>query len=378
MKILNFVHRGHFGGAQWRVVWIGECLSNYGVDTKIIVPKISDNIFENFLIGRKFPHQIFFIPAIKSAKYFFHNVFYLIYLPISTFQMLKLLQRDAVDMLHINGMTNLAPLFAGLMARKPILWHFNDTITPVWFELLIRCLAKKCFLVAASQAVSDVYCLDNYGYKYLGVLPPPLPPETEIYKISKGSNNLGLDNHEIVLGFVGNIIRTKGVLDFIDVIYKLKQLNYKVKGILVGSNLSGHELFAEEVKRKIVKLGVSEDILCLGYQLDVQRFMRQFDIFIFPSYTEAAPMVVLQALSLGVPVVSTPVGNVPELAEKVMIHQVKIGKIDEYVEKVTNILAENTPDVYVEQSKYIKENYSIANVASQTLKLYKRILFNEF
>ena len=44
---------------------------------------------------------------------------------------------------------------------------------------------------------------------------------------------------------------------------------------------------------------------------DVSRYFQAADLFIFPSRTEGLPNVILEALSCGVPVIATPVGDIP-------------------------------------------------------------------
>ena len=48
---------------------------------------------------------------------------------------------------------------------------------------------------------------------------------------------------------------------------------------------------------------------------DKQRAFEEHDVFLFPSYSEGAPFSVLEAVANGLPIVATPVGNLPELLD---------------------------------------------------------------
>ena len=54
-------------------------------------------------------------------------------------------------------------------------------------------------------------------------------------------------------------------------------------------------------------------VIFAGYRADMPAVLNALDVLVVASRTETAPMVLLEALACGVPVVSTPVGRAPEL-----------------------------------------------------------------
>ena len=66
-----------------------------------------------------------------------------------------------------------------------------------------------------------------------------------------------------------------------------------------------HELVKElELENKLIFTGVRDDI---------PDILASIDIFVLPSYTEALPYAVIEAMSAGKPVITTSVGGIPEL-----------------------------------------------------------------
>jgi glycosyltransferase involved in cell wall biosynthesis len=63
----------------------------------------------------------------------------------------------------------------------------------------------------------------------------------------------------------------------------------------------------------IQRLNLAGKIFLLGMRKDVPRLLKQTDIFVLPSLKEGLPMVLLEALALGKPVIATKVGGIPEL-----------------------------------------------------------------
>jgi len=69
----------------------------------------------------------------------------------------------------------------------------------------------------------------------------------------------------------------------------------------------------DQVERRAHELGVIRDCLFLGYQEDVARFFAVFDAFVLSSVNEGTPVVAIEALAAGRPVVATRVGGVPDV-----------------------------------------------------------------
>ena len=70
-----------------------------------------------------------------------------------------------------------------------------------------------------------------------------------------------------------------------------------------------------ELEKLASDLGVVEHVQFTGWRTDLIALMRAMDIFVLCSYAEAWPIVILEALALQRPTVSTAVGGIPEIIE---------------------------------------------------------------
>ncbi len=68
------------------------------------------------------------------------------------------------------------------------------------------------------------------------------------------------------------------------------------------------------LRKQVTELGLDSRVIFAGRQQDVVPWFNAFDIFVLPSTAiEGAPQVVMQAMACGIPLVTTPVGAIPEL-----------------------------------------------------------------
>ena len=99
---------------------------------------------------------------------------------------------------------------------------------------------------------------------------------------------------------VARLGQEKGVDRAIRAVRFALDRNAKVKLHIVGNGM-----MMDELKRLSAELGVCENVVFYGAQTNPYRYMKNADFLFVPSYHEAAPLVIDEALCLGVPVLST-------------------------------------------------------------------------
>ncbi|MEA5449341.1 glycosyltransferase family 4 protein [Leptolyngbya sp. CCNP1308] len=110
--------------------------------------------------------------------------------------------------------------------------------------------------------------------------------------------------------FMGKINERKGVYDLVQSISKMDPKDQeKITVILAGSGE------VEQLKSFADDLNVLNQLQFLGWvNAEVRdRLLAEADVFILPSYNEGLPMALLEAMSWGLPVITTAVGGIPEV-----------------------------------------------------------------
>lgn len=111
-----------------------------------------------------------------------------------------------------------------------------------------------------------------------------------------------------VAGIVGRLVPGKRMDLFIRTIALLNDQGHSFKGRIIGSGPLEHEL------RSLTKdLGISDKIAFTGFVNPAMTEISKLDILVMPSDHEGLPMTLLEAVSLGIPVVAHNVGGIPEV-----------------------------------------------------------------
>lgn len=80
--------------------------------------------------------------------------------------------------------------------------------------------------------------------------------------------------------------------------------------------IAGDGPLLEDLRAQAVELGITDHAHLLGVRRDVPALLNAFDIFAMSSETEGLPLVVLEAMASGLPIVSTNVGGIPNVVDE--------------------------------------------------------------
>jgi glycosyltransferase involved in cell wall biosynthesis len=130
----------------------------------------------------------------------------------------------------------------------------------------------------------------------------------------KIKEELGFNPDDLAIVSVGRLYARKGLFTLIESIPAVVKHFKNVKFIISGRGQS-------DEMRKLLnyadKIGVKDNIIFTGYYPDkkLPKLYQAADVFAFSTFYEHHPFAVLEALSTGLPVVTTHVGGIPETIE---------------------------------------------------------------
>ena len=128
----------------------------------------------------------------------------------------------------------------------------------------------------------------------------------------KIKNNLNIHFNDIVFCFIGRIVKDKGINELVQAFIQINENYLHTKLLLVGSFERELNPLLPETEREINN---HQNIISVGFQEDVRPYLAIADIFVFPSYREGFPNVVMQAGAMELPCIVTNINGCNEIIE---------------------------------------------------------------
>lgn len=116
---------------------------------------------------------------------------------------------------------------------------------------------------------------------------------------------LGLPKNAYVVGHVGRLTPAKNHTTLLQVASALYSKSPDIYFVVCGQD-------TEKLQSEVNLLGIQDRVKLLGYRTDVNRILKSFDIFYFPSITEGQPNALIEAMISGVPFVSSDIAAISE------------------------------------------------------------------
>lgn len=171
-------------------------------------------------------------------------------------------------------------------------------------------LLRKLLSIADMVVVIDgksYQTLTDLRYKNIAYIPNPIS-DTFLQEVRK-QEGVTTRNYKSAI-FVGHVILTKGVNELVEGCCNVPGLTLRIIGKC-----------ADDMKEKLTSLASKREdgkwMNIVGEILYTQviKEMLQADAFLFPSYTEAFPNVILEAMACGCSIASSNVGAIPEILD---------------------------------------------------------------
>ena len=227
----------------------------------------------------------------------------------------RVIRNEAYELLHAH--TPRAAMIAHLAARAagvPMVYHVHS---PTWHDSTRRwqdrcntilerfSLRRAAWLIAVSESLSRQLVERGFDPRRISVVHNGVPrTQPSPYRNPPAGR--------WTLGAIALWRPRKGIETLLEALAILVAERQPVGLRVVGPFES--RAYEIEIKRQAARLGLEPYVEWVGFRRDVPAEMMAMDLFVLPSlFGEGLPMVVLEAMSAGVPVVATRVEGIPEV-----------------------------------------------------------------
>lgn len=296
---MQITHDLAIGGLQQVVVNICKTIDKNRFDISVLcLRNMGDFVPEVEGLGIK----VFYLPQKQNGTDYF-----------AFLKVAKILREERIDVIHTH---NTQPFIDGtigaLLSGDKTIIHtdhsrtFPDKKRYMLAEWLMSHFAYK--VVGVSDYTSE--CLMKYEkispHKIVTILNGIDESKYNI-KIDKNKKReeLGITMDGHIIGLASRLVEQKGI------IYLLRAMPRIIKHYPNATLVIAGEGNYEDILRNEAKnLSVDKNTLFIGPRLDIPELLKIFDVYVQPSLWEGLPMILLEAMAAGCPIVSTNVGGV--------------------------------------------------------------------
>lgn len=233
------------------------------------------------------------------------------FLPVNKFsyiQVKKVIDKYKPDIIHAHDIK--ASVMASLFSYKyKIISHLHgnhDDMKKINIKTLLYYCTHKRYssIIVVSKSIKDDF-----------VIKKTLKDSVLLYNVLNRQEIINRKmqdrteyNFDII--FLGRLNHIKNPIRIIDIFYRAWSKNKDIKMAIVGDGELREELIC-----KINELKLNNNIEMLGYMKNPYKVLSNSKLLIMASKYEGTPMSVLEAMALGIPIISTPTDGVKEIIE---------------------------------------------------------------
>jgi glycosyltransferase involved in cell wall biosynthesis len=299
-------------------------------------------------------------------------------------RIVDLIDRYEIDILHTNGCRGdfyVRSMFDLRLKRRPhvITRHGLPVVQP---------LTNKVYSILdwrPTRLADRVIAVDSHTRDWLrndwsvspdkvrlihNAAPTFRGPSADV--LEKMRCDLGLRKDGLVALYLGRLSGEKGLFELIEAHRSLECRGKAVELLIVGNGY-----LKDDLMRIAQSHPAGRDIKFIEEQLSVAPYLALCDVLVLPSYQEGLPMVVLEAMSAGKPVIATSVGGIPDLIED-GINGILVAPHDPVsLKKAFEYLLER-PEAAAEMGRrgldLVRNDFSLSQAVRALTKLYAELV----
>lgn len=299
--------------------------------------------------------------------------------PLLVLQAIRLIRKKGFNIVQTHSYkSNILGCMLKLIFRVPWIAFahgYTDENKKISFynKLDLWCYKYADLAVVVSEPLKQLLIRNRVKPTRIVKLPNAVDRNELAERLDAGElkQSLGMEPDAPVVSVIGRLSPEKGQHVFLEAFVEVKKQLPELKALIIGD---GQE--KENLIRLCREAWVEEDVVFTGHVTNVGDYYPIIDLLVIPSYSEGLPNVLLEAMALGVPVVSTRVGAVGEVLEGLDQNMVMAGDSQELAKRMHLFLTEReTAQQSAETCRgIVARRYDPAKRAENLISLYRRVL----
>lgn len=232
----------------------------------------------------------------------------------AAFKLARIVRQEGYDMIHAHTpRTLLIAVIAGMLTRLPVVYHVHSPASADstrWLNNRINalvewfCMGWVAATIPVSESLGRRTVASGFSPDMVHVVKNGVPSRQTRPTRSE-------EEREWTVGTIALFRPRKGTEVLLDAIGELRKQWFPVRLRAVGPFETDE--YEQKLKERADQLGIGDAIDWTGFTSNVDAEFAKMDLFVLPSlFGEGLPMVVIEAMSAGVPVIAAQVEGIPE------------------------------------------------------------------
>jgi len=385
--ILYLSHSANLYGSEQSLLLLIQGLNKKQFSPIVVLP--TDGPLRQLLE----PHaKVEIVPSLQPwltwRRGFWCLVYNIIIIPFilwSIFSLIKIIKKHKVELIHTNSLVMIDGALAAKIMQIPHVWHARELLSATSLYPIHSVFGRRqviaiiqnlsSFIIANSDAT--LACFP--GFSLITTIYNPVseaflaatPNKTKIYTEFKLASNI------LLIGQAGHITSLKGYDDFITAAAIIKKSMPHVHFFIAGSTPKSGRVYEKKLRQMIIEYNLQETVHLVGYRTDIVSFMSALDVFVLASHSESFGRALVEASAIGIPVIGTNVGGIPEIVEHGVTGFIVPPYQPEKLAKAILLILKD-PKLAHQMGQagkaYVKQKFSSTAYISQITALYEQFI----
>ncbi len=311
LKILNITEEGRGGGPLKRIKNVAHTLNEKGIETIVLFPSKNSDDFREALTELNVPYLETSMHRLTKEKTALFK--YLLTFFPEIWKIKNIIKRENIDIMLCNGSWQVKGIIAAKWAGIKSIWIQNDSFQPKMVQRLFKFVSRYAdSFIFGSNRTKDFYSKVNPDIlkKPNSIIQSPI--DLDKFKPEPQRDFFKNDAFNIVT--VGYVNPNKGLETLIECASIVAQSQKKIQFQVCGVVFDSQKQYFEKLQNAMKKFEV-DNLHFLGFVDDLFEVLHSADLYVCSSDFEASPIAVWEAMSCGLPVVTTDVGDVREIVD---------------------------------------------------------------